>query len=605
MGLVDYELIRKHALQEIKSMREEYASDLENFPQEFQKANNSKLFNIKVINLDQFEFVYQSVNDKIFALLERIIFNLFAKKNISVYRGGTINTINGPKQIDLKDFWGMYANRPAFSLIKVENEEPVMYCFWEYGKENIKTLNAVTDKPVINDILYIMGIKKCYDIVLVKEGETSSTFNYRNDWKKVKHSFKWFFEQNFGRQEYLEFEGFEQNLITEVEECLGYSIVKTLTPNALFSFKKNVEEEIKKFPYEDVMVSNKGITEDLLKRLKEQYFTRKYYKAMLRKGDFNIRFSVEGGQFSESFITAEWLYQSLVNAKNIDFTVIAMGYFKAIEELLFVFMAAHSGEKKWIETKDKPKNLEKNASGDRWWMSVVSDRNVKEKKKYIMLERLITFLCDYDDLFEIVEIRDYLVKRLRDAQQLRNGFFHKDNLSDKEVLKMIREDAYVISLLLFGAMNVSEDGKKVLAIPSEDIHFEMLCEHIHYNCNNVYYFGDDELSCGVGQPDLEVEYGDGGETKFSGVHFNRLIGYGKEKTTLTLTEIRSAQKETVSYNALNIPNKIYQGTLIPKSEGVDLGGPKRLIWKDGIYYGDMAGVQNFNMNNARGGLNDI
>ena len=74
---------------------------------------------------------------------------------------------------------------------------------------------------------------------------------------------------------------------------------------------------------------------------------------------------------------------------------------------------------------------------------------------------------------------------------------------------------------------------------------------------------------------------------------------------MTLTEIRSAQKETVSYNALNIPNKIYQGTLIPKSEGVDLGGPKRLIWKDGIYYGDMAGVQNFNMNNARGGLNDI
>lgn len=45
--------------------------------------------------------------------------------------------------------------------------------------------------------------------------------------------------------------------------------------------------------------------------------------------------------FSESLITAEWLYDSMKKAQAIDLTVIGMGYFKAVERVLFELICLH------------------------------------------------------------------------------------------------------------------------------------------------------------------------------------------------------------------------------------------------------------------------
>ncbi len=591
MGLLDYNVIEKIVLKEIKNIRADYASEFVNLPEETKQAMQTKLLNVKVKNQGDFEFVNDSVNRHLYKVLENIIVSLFAKLQIKVSTAGMMNTAEGPKRILLNDLFSMYRNTPIFSLIKVEDDEPVLYCFWEFGKEREMTTNVLTGLPVVYDILRLVGIKKYHNISLVEKGAYTSTFNHDEDSLDESrgtntYSLKWFFESNFGAEEYAEFISFEKNLIANVKQCLGFSVVKSLTPNAMFSFKKTVEDEIMSFPYEAVMVSNKGITYTQLCNLKEQYITQKYYKAMLNDGDFNARFKVEGGQFAESFITAEWLYQSLPNAYNIDLTAIAMGYFKAIEELLYVFMAAHSGEGKWIDTFDRPDGWESIAPKDRWWKSIIIDKNVKAKKKFIMMERLINFLTDYDDLFVQVDVRDYLVERLRDAQQLRNGYFHKDNLSDEQVVDKAREDAYVIALLLFGSMNVSEAGKRVLAIPEDNIHFEMLCEHIHYNCRMSYYYGDDKLVLGLGQSDSEVEFSDEGIAQFSGIYFNEFTDCGEDKTELLLTEISTLQKEKVCFNSKTVPKKIYQGTFIAGPNGFILGGPKQLIWNDGVFLGN-------------------
>ena len=48
--------------------------------------------------------------------------------------------------------------------------------------------------------------------------------------------------------------------------------------------------------------------------------------------------------FSESFITAEWLFDSMQKAKAIDLTIIGMGYFKAVEQLLFGLLCLHKNK---------------------------------------------------------------------------------------------------------------------------------------------------------------------------------------------------------------------------------------------------------------------
>ena len=44
---------------------------------------------------------------------------------------------------------------------------------------------------------------------------------------------------------------------------------------------------------------------------------------------------VYGKIYSESLVTAAWLYDSMKQAQAIDLTVIAMGYFKAAEQFIF------------------------------------------------------------------------------------------------------------------------------------------------------------------------------------------------------------------------------------------------------------------------------
>lgn len=53
--------------------------------------------------------------------------------------------------------------------------------------------------------------------------------------------------------------------------------------------------------------------------LQQRYFNKKLFLAMLSNRDF-----------AESFITSEWLYDSMKKAQAIDLTVIGTGYFKAI-----------------------------------------------------------------------------------------------------------------------------------------------------------------------------------------------------------------------------------------------------------------------------------
>ena len=59
-------------------------------------------------------------------------------------------------------------------------------------------------------------------------------------------------------------------------------------------------------------------------KMRQQFIERKHFLLMLGNHDF-----------AESFITAEWLRDSMKKAQAIDLTVIGIGYFKTVEQLLY------------------------------------------------------------------------------------------------------------------------------------------------------------------------------------------------------------------------------------------------------------------------------
>ena len=110
------------------------------------------------------------------------------------------------------------------------------------------------------------------------------------------YSFKYYFEQHFGVEEYKCFEKYITQFIEDVEEYVGVAVVRTLKPNALFGFRNKLLETIRGLDYSEIIseLQGKELTHNQRQSINKQFFGMKYYMAMVGKRDF-----------AKSFITAE------------------------------------------------------------------------------------------------------------------------------------------------------------------------------------------------------------------------------------------------------------------------------------------------------------
>lgn len=585
MGKIDYSSLENQMMKRIAVIRAEYASDNNGISEEVFDAMNSSLFNYRPKNERNYEFVIKSVDKYLYEIIEEVIIKLFSHNQIPVSTKFVMNINGNFNKVDIKELFIDYKKAPLFAIIKKDNDIPVLYMFKNYGVHN--TLSNYR----LSQILTSLGVKEYRYVSFVEKYAYSEIINYNDDYSDITrgtniYSIKDFFIDNFGEEEYKEFKEFADRLNAMIKSCLGYSILKTLTPNALFSFKKEVEKEIINYPYHKEIVNKTGITDNQYRLLKSQYVDKKYYKAVINEGDFNSRFGVDGCQFAESFITAEWLYQSIQEVGKMDLTAIAMGYFKSIEQLLYVFIFSHIGEKKWIDTYDRPNDWQNIPINKRKWQSPVNEKTVYLKKKYIMFERMINFIKEYEDLFIDISIRDYLVERLKDAQQLRNGYFHKDNLSEEDKVKKARDDAFIIYFILLGSMRSSEQINDIMGIPGNEVQFDMLCEYIDCNSKLSYYFemnGIDTVALGLN--DENVAYSKDGKPKYSGIYMNKL-NIPVETEIIRVKESKSISRERLYFDKDNVPKRIYIGKFEMCKEGIRIAGTKKLIWDNGLFFGD-------------------
>lgn len=370
-----------------------------------------------------------------------------------------------------------------------------------------------------------------------------------------------FWESVFGKEERLLFEEELNNYLENVNRCLGYTIVKSLTPYSLINFKKVVENTVKKYSFRDIInkkVLNKKVNKkfELLEvdfdKINNSFFEKKNYLSL---------FSNE--EFADSFISSEWIYFSMHKAQAVDLTSIVIGYFKAMEQLLYSIVLLHLNEKRMMKkAKTKDEKIE------------LCQENINAIN--FAIGSMAEFYRDNKDVF-LNELsyrgKTYIVESIFSFAELRNGFTHKHNIYKWEKVDEIRLASYDLLFLLLGGYRY--DNVKKLKIPDLQFYddFTQLCEYVNFHSGDLFYLEKEGLS-GIffACPDEYSEVCENGYVKYSGAYFRNLDNSKKFRIdtsnlpkTIWLGNLGIENVEKVKFNPKKIQKVFENGKFIGNS----------------------------------------
>lgn len=561
-----YENIKKETLSKIKSMRFKRAARPEMVSYNLKSAN--KLFEYEDDGYGSYKFLLDQANKESFAVVKRIVLDNLREHNIK------IEPVQIRTQVVPHNGKDMVIPAPFLSFIKSDNTGRILYLFKEFGLQYtlpIEYLNAATKACKADD----------YKIVSLVEGRASLEFIGYQDLSEDKasekthlYSIKQFFEEVFDNEEYQKFIDAIHEITAATKEYSGYRVVKTLTPSTLFSYKKVVEYQIKHFPYRETVSS--GISNEQIEEIEEQFFDKKYFKVMLG----NKKFAV-------SFLTAEWLYDSLKKSGKIDFTAVAMGYLKSMEQFLYDFASLFTNEKD-----GRGRRILAGRNG----LINLTDDSIKDKKEDITLGCLTQFFqfAGNKDLIrrEIDNATyEYIKNKLYDIKELRNGYFHKDNMDEWDIVEEARDNAYVMFYLFLGAYKI-QDTEGIIGIPNVNSKndYYRLCEYVNYHDTMIYYldYGESDEKTGAyfAGTDKNISFNEFGDAEYSGVYFRKIPGIDMRKREVTLANIMGGEmrpEEAEKYNEEDLPNTIKIGTMNMTRNGMEFSGPLEKLYVNGEF----------------------
>lgn len=352
----------------------------------------------------------------------------------------------------------------------------------------------------------------------------------------VAYPLLFFFESAFGKEEANRFRSAFEEYLEAVDETLGYSVTKTLTADASINFRNIVESKIVKYNYGHIKELNIGkysIDKRDIPKLINQFIDKKYYRVLLESKDF-----------AESFVTAEWMYDTMKKAQAIDLSVVALGYFKTVEQLLFeVIKLFHSGTE---------------LSEDDYTLGSIA---TYYKRFNPYGDSIYPFTKSY--------IKEYVFY----YKDLRNGYSHKHNITDKDKIDEIRNATYDLIFLILGSHKFNDEKLSKLGYLEREYEndFYYLCEYMNYHAGDAFYVyaGDREIMC------------------FANNDVN-LVNKGKylEYSGVYIQDIVSKKKYRIDANTL--PTKVILGRLevVGKHKIEKLSIEKiKTIFEDGKFLG--------------------
>lgn len=509
----DYNLYFGNALQQIKHIRAPHAkqADVDDF--NWNIVKQQELFDFGDSNFYKHANVVSHARNISLRCLYQIIMQL--SKEYGVHFDVIPVIPETDKRLNVR-----------FTLKDTKAKELLFFC-------EIAECNLWKDKtgetPEMEKFIEEQGASGCKYIYLMFDYAYLQIIGHNNDESDPGrgHNFyaiKCFFENYFGIEEYNQFKDSLKQYVQEVKAYLGYSTVKSLTPSALVNFRKITEKEMLRFPYHQLisikLYDKKNrkfcLDETEYKKIQQQFIDSKTYLVMFGEKDF-----------AESLITAEWLYDSMKKAQAVDLTAIGMGYFKAMEQLLFELVCLHKNEnrtmRKAFSRKDLPVEVELN------------DANIEENAIDTSIGSIAVFYKNNPDMLRTDlhhSTKEYVKEKIFKYANLRNGYMHKHNICAWDKIDQIRSETFNMMFLLLGSQLLLETDLQMLGKPDDDIFtdYYRLCEYVNYHSGELFFAvfedGKEDVFIALNDPNMttsEKKY-----IAYSGIYMKDLAPAGRK-----------------------------------------------------------------------------
>lgn len=395
-----------------------------------------------------------------------------------------------------------------------------------------------------------------------------------------------FYKNQFGEEEYKAFIASIDDYLKATREITGYQSISFLSTMNLASLKLFEEKILAEWDYKNyryqiidvnnelvrnyLYISHDNTINDNFEDMEKAYVAGELYRTM-----------VGANEYAESFITSEWLYYSLKEKKNFDYTSVISGYLKSIEQLLYQIVMLNIDNNCKIAIKNNllkkvyNKNITAYESTGKGFKKLLVKRNGKGyeftqypyidftslHKEYMdsSIGTFEHFLRNNKNIFSNPQKAKLIADMISCFRiECRNGFFHTHNLNDWNLVDKTRQNAIYLYFTLLGSCIIPEEKKYELAILDHD-EFDNLCRKIrefkHYSENFIFEYDD-----GKKQKVIYDFLNNTAEFNDEGIeHYEKLLFYKVEFFEGALEKldegIRENQKLYLTRD--NLPRKIY------------------------------------------------
>lgn len=526
MEQFNYSILFNKALQKIKNVRNPHAKRADQEDLKWNIVEKQAIFDFGGNELYAYNNIVNEANNISVSCLSAIIIYLakIYEKDVKLIEERQLGKIDNPRfaiyEVQSKVLY-IFRDIEVCNFWKADKESESIQIFMsEVGAKECKYIYLMYDYAY----LQVIGHNESID----DPGRGTNVYSLMN-----------FFNDYFGEEEKTRFASSLKEYLNDVNSYIGYIFVKSLTPNTLINFRKLTEHYILNIKFERLVnTSIKKCKMDggdyLL--LQSQFIEEKYYHIMLGDSDF-----------AESIITAEWLYSSMKKAEAIDLTIIGMGYFKAIEQLLFEL----------IKVNNKTKEL-----GERDF--TIGGIATYYKKNINSMFR--------DDIAYFT--KTFVKEAIFEYSDLRNGYFHKHNIHDWRKIDEIREATFDLVFLVLGSRKLADEDKQFLGMPDSRLFddYYRLCEYMNYHAGDVFFIGtgDREMIC-VACNDMNTKTVNNNYVEYSGVYIKVINEHG----------------DKLVIDSKHLPDKIVLGKILPSGRNEVKMTPVRIktIFEHGEFVG--------------------
>jgi hypothetical protein len=322
-------------------------------------------------------------------------------------------------------------------FIRIENGKRIAYIFtscitkridWQYIKEQKKV-----DGIKVVAFVEVQQDTKTLNTIVNEEIRRSGGFV---QYETLKDLFNL-----LGPDEYSKYKKYVGRFNDQVRKLIGYSTVTIPSEETVQQFKTEKIELLQSYDYREL---TKDLYADQVEILNHNYFERGLCRAII--GDAN---------FAESFISAEWYFNTHMATSGLEQTAIVVGYLKSVEQLLYGIIRLSIDTGKTIKKKGSNERIE----------------YTSENEDFIdnTLGALIGYAKHYSELWGVNNSVKYFitVKLTEYRERYRNEHFHKNNVYDIAEIEDIRKQTIFMYYLLLGGCIINDEDFATLKIQPE------------------------------------------------------------------------------------------------------------------------------------------